>query len=253
MQGVQHCATLGEMASLDGTGLESHGTRGARASLRALRLAATIAVGLAVVAAAVGCGAVDGGVKGSGTAASEARDVESFANVLVKGAADVSISIGDPQSLVVETDDNLLALLETEVSGDTLEVGFRDRASPKVGPAVAIVVPALEGITVDGSAEIEIDEMRGGNVAFTINGSAAVHASGTVDRVDVDVSGSGDVRLFELQAEEAEVSISGSGDAELHVRRSLSASVTGSGHVVYEGEPEEVATSITGSGTIEPR
>ena len=240
----------GEMRALGSRDPTSHALARVGPPRRLLRFAVMAGVGLVVLAATAGCGT---GVKGSGTSASEVRAVEPFVGVVVQGSADVSISIGEPQSLVVETDDNLLDLLETDVSGDTLEVRFRDRASAKIGPSLAIVVPALEGVTVSGSAEIEIDGMMGGELAITIKGSAALGASGTVDRVEVDVSGSGDVRLFELQAEEVEISISGSGEAEVHVRRALSAAITGSGHIVYEGDPGDVETSIKGSGTIEAR
>ncbi|MGI9657786.1 MAG: head GIN domain-containing protein [Gaiellaceae bacterium] len=213
-----------------------------------------MALATAMVAGAMGCGNGDGGgVRGSGTSASEAREVESFTKVESDGAADIVVSIGEPQSVMVETDDNLLALLETDVRGDTLRIRFRDRVRSTAGLDVAITVPALEDVTINGAADVEIEGASGGNLGFTINGAASIYATGKVDRVDVDINGAGDVQLFELVAETVDISISGNGDVEVHATRSLSARLSGSGQVVYDGDPAEVDTSVTGSGSIERR
>lgn len=238
--------SLGRMRRLERDGVASGVSR------EALRLVALLASGLVLMVVVAACGDHDGGVRGSGTVASETRDVDPFANLHIRGAADVSISIGEPQSLVVETDDNLLELLETDVGGDTLEIKFSERVSPRVGPDVEIVVPALEGIKVDGAAEIAIDAMAGEELEIIVNGVAAVRGSGTVDRLKVDVNGAGVISFFDLVAEEVDIAISGSGDAEVHATRSLSATVTGSGEIVYQGDPLAVATNITGSGSIAP-
>ena len=44
--------------------------------------------------------------------------------------------------------------------------------------------------------------------------------------------------------------VSGSGQIVTHAVNTLQASATGSGTIVYTGNPPHVTTSITGSGTI---
>ena len=65
------------------------------------------------------------------------------------------------------------------------------------------------------------------------------------------MSGSGDLRLFDLRAREVHVSIAGSGDAKVNASERLDATVAGSGDVRYRGNPKEVAQSVNGSGSVE--
>ena len=77
-------------------------------------------------------------VRGSGDIVKESRDVDGFDRIVVTGAGTVIITQGGSESLTIETDDNLMEYIETEVSGNTLEIGFtRDTAfSPGGGGKV---------------------------------------------------------------------------------------------------------------------
>src|SRR5438874_537424 len=71
----------------------------------------------------VGCGMDVTTVQGSGTRASETRQVDPFSAVDSVGAEDVTITIGAQQSITVEADDNILPLIETKVSNGRLRIG----------------------------------------------------------------------------------------------------------------------------------
>ena len=78
-------------------------------------------------------------VRGSGDVIVENRSVSGFDKVSVEGAGRVIITQGKKESLTVETDDNLMKYIKTEVTGDTLEIGFEDDVvfSSSTSPASA--------------------------------------------------------------------------------------------------------------------
>src|SRR5678815_3299451 len=91
-----------------------------------------------------GCDAVFGPVvRGSGVIKAETREVGTFTRVESSGSANVTIQIGEKQSVIVETDDNILQLIETAVSGEALRVSSHGRYSTHKGVKVTIVVPRL--------------------------------------------------------------------------------------------------------------
>lgn len=61
--------------------------------------------------------------QGSGVLATQARDVAPFTGVELAGANNVVVHVGDPQSVVVNADDNLIDRVTTEVQSGTLITG----------------------------------------------------------------------------------------------------------------------------------
>jgi hypothetical protein len=66
------------------------------------------------------------------------------------------------------------------------------------------------------------------------------------------VKGSGDIDAFELRARDSSVVITGSGNCRISVVDKLRAKITGSGDVLYRGQPH-ISQSITGSGKVKDR
>ena len=87
---------------------------------------------------------------------------------------------------------------------------------------------------------------------MTISGSGVVRASGTTERLDATVSGSGQAELGGVEASAVQAVVSGSGEIVVTATESLDASVPGSGSIVYGGNPSDVTKSVTGSGEIIP-
>ena len=69
-------------------------------------------------------------VKGSGTLASEVRQVAEFTEVELAGSADVEVTVGGEQKVVVEADDNILPLVETNVVNGRLVIRIKPNNSP---------------------------------------------------------------------------------------------------------------------------
>ena len=192
-------------------------------------------------------------IVGSGQSATEDRDLGAFTGLVLDLPADVEVRVGATSSLTLEADDNLLGAITTEIVDGSLVLGTTASFSTESGITVAVGTPSLDRVEVRGSGSVEATDVTGPDLEASIRGSGSIRASGAVQRLRVTSSGSGSARLFDLSAEEADVAVDGSGAVEVTVSRSLRAVVTGSGTVVYGGNPSEVTTDVNGSGSIPPR
>lgn len=189
-------------------------------------------------------------LRGSGVAATQERPVPAFSRVEVRGAAEIVARVGEPTSLRVTGDDNLLPYVTTQVEGETLVIAMQPGSySFERDLVVELSTPRLESFAVQGSADAELSGFAGGPLALSISGSGDVRAQGRVDELRVSISGSGDMRLDGLEARTGAVSIAGSGDVRVNAVESLEVSITGSGDVRYGGRPA-VRQQITGSGSV---
>lgn len=190
-------------------------------------------------------------VRGSGRRASEERSIDDFSAVQLAMAAKVLVVVGEPTSITLSGDDNLIALVTTEVRGGWLvidtprgqDLRFRQGLEVRLG------TPDLSRFEVEGSGDVEIQDVKTDHFHLSIEGSGDVVASGVVDHLEADIEGSGDMKLQRLHAREAAVSIEGSGDVRVHVVESLRYSIEGSGDIRYDGAPH-VSGEIEGSGSV---
>ena len=115
---------------------------------------------------------------------------------------------------------------------------------------VAVSVPSLDALTVQGSGNISVTGINSPSLTVRLPGSGTIRAAGTTTRLDVAIGGSGTALLSRLVARDATASIDGSGSIVLTATHSLDASISGSGTILYTGNPAQVSKSVTGSGAI---
>ena len=216
------------------------------------------------------------GERGSDDLITETREVSNYNSIALSGSGDVVVAQGGSESLTVETDDNLMEHVETEVRNGTLHLGFEtDENSRGFSPTRLIFtvgVDDLKGLsvsgsgsiesdiietdsldaTISGSGEIQIGDLIANEVTGKISGSGKIDLAGVIAIQDVTVGGSGNYRAGDLQSESAEVSVSGSGNATVWATETLDASISGSGSIDYYGNPS-VNQSTSGSGNVNNR
>lgn len=215
-----------------------------------MRLTAVCALCLLVTGCHVNIG---GGIQGSGNTVTDIRAVDAFSKIKLLSSADVVVEISDEQSVEVEVDDNLVDIITTEVSGETLSISSTESYSSRSGIVVRIKVAELDEVSIGGSGEIKIDGLAADDFSATVTGSGDVVASGTAKALTARVTGSGDVDCSAVKAETAEARVTGSGDVAVSASQSVKANITGSGDIVYSGHSgknPDVDTSVMGSGDI---
>jgi hypothetical protein len=188
---------------------------------------------------------------GSGVPATQARDVAAFNSVELAGSNNVVIRVGEKQSVVVRADDNLLDRVTTEVQSGRLVIANTPGSFTTKSPmSVEVNVPTLTALTLTGSGNIVVNGIETESLEVALPGSGMLTASGTATRLDVTVSGSGTVQFTRLVASDVRGVVSGSGSIFITATKSLDASVSGSGAILYAGNPQDVTKSVTGTGAI---
>jgi Putative auto-transporter adhesin, head GIN domain len=190
-------------------------------------------------------------VNGStGVATTQTRPVASFSRLDLTGSNNVTITVGRPQSVVVHADGNLIDHVTTDVVAGTLVIGDTGSLTASGPMSVEVSMPSLTALSLSGSGQISVTGISAPQLTVTVSGSGLVSAAGTVTRLDVTIGGSGRARLSQLTARDVHAVINGSGLIQVTATTSLDAAVPGSGTIIYGGNPPQVTTSVTGSGTV---
>ncbi|WP_240535619.1 DUF2807 domain-containing protein [Bradyrhizobium sp. STM 3809] len=103
---------------------------------------------------------------------------------------------------------------------------------------------------VHGSGNLKLPDGSQESLRITLRGSGAVSASGTVQQVSLESSGSGRADLGRLVTERASATIRGSGDVDLAPRQDADISVSGSGVVRLHGAVARLSSHLSGSGQV---
>jgi hypothetical protein len=221
-----------------------------RSHVVAIAALSILVVILAVLLARSPGWSVGAGTEGSGIAATEVRTVAPFTSVELAGSNRVSIRVGPEQRIEVHADDNLVAMVTTEVRDGALVIDDTGDLRARSPMSVEITVPALDRVTLRGSGNLAIRDVGAEDLTVELPGSGTIQMSGTAVRLDVVLEGSGVLDLDALLAGTATVVLSGSGSIGLSVSEALDATISGSGTISYGGDPDRVTQTVTGSGAI---
>jgi hypothetical protein len=233
---------------------------------------------LAFAAAAPQAPAVDWGwtrggeqVQGNGNIQRQARETGQFTGVALSLPGKVEVRSGAKEGVTVETDANLLPLIDTVVENGTLKIRARNHVNLRTRNLTFVVqARELERLAVAGAGDIDADALRGDRMQLKVGGSGNIKVrkvegamidvdvsgsgdlevgDGSVRSMSVSIAGSGDVDMKRVRSDEARVDIAGSGGASVWARNDLGVSIAGSGDVDYYGDPR-VRKSVAGSGGL---
>ena len=191
-------------------------------------------------------------VKGSGKRVTQKRDVGPFTAITADGAFDIEVACQKDPGLEVEADDNLLPLIETQVSGNTLHLRPTRNYSAEDPPKIKITVPNLEAFSANGAGKIQITGVNNDKLQVSLNGAPTLTASGTTKMIGVDTNGAAKVDTHNLRAAHAVVDSKGVSKVDLGVSDQLDVTVSGPSHVTYKGDPV-VNKTVHGPGKVEKR
>jgi hypothetical protein len=104
---------------------------------------------------------------------------------------------------------------------------------------------------ISGSGNIFIEDLSAQNIECHVSGSGDINLKGDgLQELEIQIGGSGNVNAGYLKSENASVHISGSGDCKVYATEKLNAKVGGSGDIYYRGKPKTVESKSSGSGRI---
>jgi Putative auto-transporter adhesin, head GIN domain len=207
---------------------------------------------------------------GSGNIITQKRNLTAFTGIESSNSIEVDVRIGAP-SVEVEADDNIIQLVETRVSGNTLHIGLEKGTSLyNTHIKVTVTAPEIKQIKAHSSSEVKVldiiktnDKLRfdasssadieaaveAPEVDADASSSASIRLSGRTKNYRAEVSSSADIRSFDLLSENTTVSANSSGSADVHASVNLTANASSSGSIDYTGGAT-VKVNTSSSGTV---
>jgi hypothetical protein len=157
-------------------------------------------------------------VEGSGRILNQEIDVRDFNSVVLEGFGDVYLEQGQTESLSIQTDDNLISVLDIKVIGKELRIGTKPGIN--VGPSESIIynliVKDLKRVSLAGSGNIYAEPLKTNDLNISLTGSGNIQLkSVNASDLSIDLSGSGNITLVDVNAIRLETSLKGSGDIKL--------------------------------------
>jgi hypothetical protein len=214
----------------------------------------------------------NGRVAGSGTPLIDTRVVDGFEHVVLTGEGSVVITFGDSEALLVETDDNLIELIETTVEDGALEIRTTDGVDIEPTNSVRYRITATDLVTVElagagsidvepwsadeprvvlsGAGDISIQRLDAEILSVEHTGVGSITVDGDVREQDIVISGIGQYAAADLRSSTASVAADGVTEATIWVSESLRVDASGTAMVSYYGSPD-VTQDISGLASLE--
>jgi hypothetical protein len=191
-------------------------------------------------------------ISGSGKRELQKRNLAPFTSISTEGAFTIEVTCQKDQSVEVEGDDNVLAFVSTDVSGNILRLKNTKNYSVSEPVKFKISVPNLDGLSVSGAGHIEIKNLNNDKFEIDTNGAPNIIVSGNTKVIDVGENGAGKIDAHNLHASRGVVDTRGAGRVDLDVADQLDVTVQGPATVTYKGDPV-VNKKIQGPGKVERR
>lgn len=214
-------------------------------------------------------------IKGDGNLKKESRTVAGFSALSANGPLDVQISYGTSGNLQVEADGNLLPYIETKVEGGKLTIQVKEHVNLKSQSRMVVYISMTEikslhesgsgnisgsgafrndgktDIKVSGSGDIKLNFDSFDDLDLAVSGSGNVYLKGSkAGDISAAISGSGNIDCINVPCDNAKAKISGSGNIKVDARKSIDASISGSGNVYYKEDVDNISSKVSGSGKV---
>lgn len=193
-------------------------------------------------------------VIGSGKGIVQSRDLTgSFDSLEVTGSAGIEVRRGDRCMIEVHGEDNLVDFLETELVGSTLQVGIKRGVNftSNLPLKVVATAPAVSDVDLSGSGDVRLSGLDQDELRVELRGSGDVVADGRASTVSLVLQGSGDIDTRRLQARKATIKLHGSGDVRVFASEEAKVRLHGSGDVTVKGRPMVRDSKVAGSGEVD--
>ena len=232
---------------------------------------------LALVFSTLACGFIRIGndeqdqiITGSGPLVKQDREIGSVTGVELAMSGTLHITMGQPTSLRLEAQDNLMDYIETDVRDSTLLIhtppGTDIRSTRPI--QYYLTVEKLDELVISSDGDIEAGDLKTDSLSVRMNSSGDVSidsldcsslevkissagvlniSGGQSQEQRVTISSSGDYQARDMASATAEIDLTSSGSATIQVSDHLSGRLSSSGNIYYVGNPK-IDVRMTSSG-----
>ncbi len=193
------------------------------------------------------------GIEGSGNVKTESREVSDFKAVDVGGNFNVEAVAQKDFALQIETDDNLLQYIKTEVADGVLKIDTTENVSPTDKILVRISAPNIESFSTSGAANVELKNVYNDSLKVNSSGASKFKLEGAAKNFVIESNGASKIDAGNLKTENTSVNASGASKIDVYATNDLKIKLAGAGKVSYSGNPKNITEDISGAGKIEEK
>lgn len=188
-------------------------------------------------------------VQDAGKSGKITQALENFNKIESNGAFTVNYKSGQA-GIEITGDENIVKLVVIKVLNNTLYLGTEKSYSTQSPLIIKVSAPQLSSIRSQGSGEVTVNDISSEQFVINIFGAVNLKAAGKTTNLVIEVNGSGSVNTEALPAQQVTVTTLGSGNVTLNSSESLKAQLTGSGNIIYYGNPQNISKQVLGSGQL---
>lgn len=223
-----------------------------------------------VLLALIGCTPV---TWGNGIPRSEQRSTAAFSNIEAHGGIVIILRPDVKESIEVSGDANIVPMIHTDISNDTLRISADARFRNALTPTVVIRKKGVQSIAAKGSPELHIEgpypakqlsmktvdvpaihaSVAAKSIQLDIAGSTTLHLTGTASSATGEFSGMLSADARRLLAKTWDINNQGDCVIDLGAPGKITATSLGSLTVRYDGTPRISRSGIPGSIVFEKR
>ncbi len=214
---------------------------------------------------------ITSGENGNGNVVTQEREITGdFSEVSGSAGLDVYLSQGNENKIVVEADENLLPLIETEVEAGKLSVTTNQNIGRSKAKKVYVTfkeinaVEASSGAEVTGNsviksqnlslkcssgADLEV-EIFAEEVTAKASSGAEMKVAGTATMLRADASSGSELNAKDLMVLNCAAEASSGAEITVNVKEKLETNVGSGGDINYYGNPLSVNSNKSHSGSV---
>lgn len=209
-------------------------------------------------------------IKGNGNVVQQTRSLHDFDAIKVSRGMNVYISQGNATRVIVKADENLLKVIETEVSNGVLKISCEANIRKAKSKKVYITTPNLEIIeTSSGSNvfsetllefdELEVSASSGSNINLTLKSESTtasassgsnIKLEGKTKSLNAKASSGSNIKAGNLKSANCKAKVSSGANIWMMANKSLSGNASSGGNVFYYGNPDNTDIHRSSGGNV---
>ena len=200
-------------------------------------------------------------IHGNGHVVKSSKTLPAFNKISASGIDDITVlhSQDGQNSLVIETDDNLLPYIHFQVRNGVLSFSYKDLKPTKL--KFYVMTSSLNEVGASGASNLKMqDPMEGNdfvihasgasqvrinahlqNIFVEASGAADIFLTGNSDALKAQLSGAANLKATKMKVDSAYIKASGAAAARVNVIKYLYKKVSGVADVKLANTPQEVS------------
>ncbi len=209
-------------------------------------------------------------INGNGNVVKQTRSLHDFDAIKVSRGMNVYISQGNATRVIIEADENLLKVIETEVNDGVLKISCEANIRKAKSKKVFVTVPNLEQIAATSGSnifsktlldfeELDISASAGSNINLEIktetcsassSSGSNIKLNGKTKSLVAKASSGSNIKSGELKSTNCKAKVSSGANIWVSAKKSLSGDASSGGNIFYYGSPDNTDINRSSGGNV---